>query len=109
MLPFPPAARPRGRDPSPDLPGDLFSAIQLQDRGNPDFPDALLRVRLLTVVLAAAQFTFHLNMRSFGECLGELRELAENDATVPFGVRDVLIVLLIGGLGCQRESVSVRP
>ena len=31
------------------------------------------------------------------------RELAEDHATVPFGVRDVLAVLLVGTLGCQRE------
>ena len=35
---------------------------------------------------------------------GELTELAEDNATVPFGVRDVLAVLLVGALGCQRES-----
>ncbi len=35
---------------------------------------------------------------------GEFSELAEGDATVPFGVLDVLAVLLVGRLGCQRES-----
>src|ERR1039457_4808255 len=84
--------------------GSLFGAVQLQDRSDPNFPDALLRVRLLAVVLPAAQFAFHLNMCALGERLGELRELAEDDATVPFGVRDVLVVLLVGGLGCQREG-----
>src|SRR5208337_783395 len=84
--------------------GGFLSAVQLQDRGDPDFPDTLLRVRLLAVVLPAAQFAFHLDMRTLGERLGELRELAEDDATVPFGVRDVFAILLIGGLGCQRES-----
>ena len=83
--------------------GGLFSAVQLQDRSDPNFPDALLRVRLLAVVLPAAQFAFHLDMCALGERLGELRELAEDDATVPFGVRDVLAILLVGGLGCQRE------
>src|ERR1700722_14899584 len=83
--------------------GGLFGAVQLQDRSDPNFPDALLRVRLLALVLPAAQFAFHLDMCALGECLGELRELAEDYATVPFGVRDVLVVLLVGGLGCQRE------
>ena len=83
--------------------GGLFGAVQLQDRSDPNFPDALLRVRLLALVLPAAQFAFHLDMCALGERLGELRELAEDDATVPFGVRDVLVVLLVGGLGCQRE------
>ena len=81
----------------------FFSAVQLQDRSDPNLPDALLRVRLLAVVLPAAQFAFHLDMCALGERLGELRELAEDDATVPFGVRDVLAILLVGGLGCQRE------
>src|ERR1700690_4275733 len=81
----------------------LFSAVQLQDRSDPNFPDALLRVRLLALILAAAQFAFHLDMCAFGERLDELRELAEDYATVPFGVRDVLVVLLVGGLRCQRE------
>ena len=83
--------------------GGLFGAVQLQDRSDPNFPDALLRVRLLALVLPAAQFAFHLDMCALGERLGELRELAEDYATVPFGVRDVLVVLLVGGLGCQRE------
>jgi hypothetical protein len=83
--------------------GGLFSAVQLQDRSDPNFPGALLRVRLLAVVLSATQFAFHLDMCALGEGLRELSELAEDDATVPFGVRDVLIVLLVGGLGCQRE------
>src|SRR5713101_8281886 len=82
----------------------LFGAVQLQDRSDPNFPDAVFRVRLLVGVFPAAQLAFHLDMRALGERLGELRELAEDDATVPFGVRNVLAILLIGGLGCQRES-----
>src|ERR1700674_3900665 len=66
----------------------LFSAVQLQDRSDPNFPDALLFVRLLALVLPAAQFAFHLDMCALGKRLGELRELAEDNATVPFGVRD---------------------
>src|SRR5258708_34424911 len=82
----------------------LLSTIQLQDRSDPNFPDALLRVRLLAVVFPAAQLAFHLNMCALGERLGKLRELAEDDATMPFGVRDVFAILLIGGLGCERKS-----
>src|SRR5271169_4606822 len=70
--------------------GSFFSAVQLEDRSDPNIPDALLRVRLLAVVLPAAQFAFNLNMCALGECLGELREFAEHDAAMPFGVRDVL-------------------
>src|SRR3984885_4060101 len=84
--------------------GRLFGAVQLQDRSGPNLPDALLRVRLLALVLPATQFAFHLDMCALCECLGELRELAEDYATVPFGVRDVLAILLIRGLGCQRKS-----
>src|SRR6202051_3985821 len=81
----------------------LFSAVQLEDRSDPNLPDALLRVRLLALVFPAPQFAFHLDMCALGERLGELRELAEDNATVPFGVRDVLVILLVGGLCCQRE------
>jgi len=99
MRPFPPGAHPR----APDLPAQPFRPGPAQDRSDPNFPDALLRVLLLALVLPAAQFAFDLDMCALGERLGELRELAEDHATVPFGVRDVLVVLLVGGLGCQRE------
>src|SRR4051794_40985881 len=42
-------------------------------------------------------------MRPFLEGAGELRKLSEDDATMPFGVRDVLAVFLVRRLGCQRE------
>src|SRR5450755_3249078 len=84
--------------------GGIFSAVQLQDRSDPNLPDPPLRVRFLAVVLPAAQFAFHLDMCTLGKRFGELRELAEDNATVPFGVRDVLAILLVGGLGCQRKS-----
>src|ERR1700691_2849304 len=83
--------------------GGLLGAVQLQDRSDTNFPDALLRVRLLALVLPAAQFAFHLDMCAFGERLCELRERAEDYATMPFGVRDVLAILLVGVLGCQRN------
>src|SRR5580658_7450443 len=83
--------------------GGFFGAVQLQDRSDPNFPDALLLVRLLALELPTAQFAFHLDMCALGESLGELGELAEDNATVPFGVRDVLVVLFVGGLRCQRE------
>ena len=60
------------------LGGGFFSAVQLQDRGDPNLPDAPLRVRFLAVVLPAAQFAFHLDMCTLGERFGELRELAED-------------------------------
>src|SRR5258705_2074638 len=75
----------------------FLSAIQLQDRGDANFPDAPLHVRLDAFVLPAAQFAFHLDMCALGERPRKLRELAEDHATVPFGVRDVLLVLLVGG------------
>src|SRR5271170_984506 len=52
--------------------GGFFGAVQLQDRSDPNLPDALLRVRLLALVLPAAQFALHLDMCAFGERLGEL-------------------------------------
>jgi len=67
------------------------------------FPDPVPRVRVLALVLPLEQFAFHLDMCALGERLRELRKLSEDHATVPFGVRDALVVLLVGGLGCQRE------
>src|SRR6185312_11528111 len=84
--------------------GGLLGAIQFQNRVHPDFPDGLLRAGLLAVVLPAAQLAFHHQVSALLERASELRELAEDDATVPFGVRDVLAVFLVGALGCQRES-----
>ena len=56
-------------------------------------------------VLPAAQLAFHLEMSALLQRASELGELlAEDHATVPFGVRDVLAVLFVGALGCQRES-----
>src|SRR5713226_2274845 len=81
--------------------GTLFSAIQLQDRSDPNFPGALLGVGLFAGVLPAAQFAFYLDMCALLERGGELRELAEDDATMPFGVRNKLFVLLVGRLGSQ--------
>jgi hypothetical protein len=69
----------------------------------------LLGVRFLAVILVAAQFAFHLDMRALGERLGEFRELAEHNATMPFGVRDVIVALLIGRLRCQREKLVKLP
>lgn len=85
--------------------GGLLAAVELQDRVDPDLPDALLGVSLLAVVFPAAQLAFHLDVGALDEGLGELGELAEDDATVPFGVRDILAALpvLVGGLGGQRE------
>src|SRR5215472_12948421 len=82
----------------------FVGAIELEDRRDPDFPDPLLRVRFLALVFAAAQLAFDLDMCALRERLGELRELAEYDATVPFRVRDIFAVLLVGGFGCQRKS-----
>jgi hypothetical protein len=43
-------------------------------------------------------------MRTLLEGGGEVGELAENDATVPFGVLNVFAVLLVRALGCQRKD-----
>src|SRR6266568_1732835 len=61
--------------------GGLLAAVELQDRVDPDFPDALLGVGLLAAVFPAAQLAFHLDVSALGKCLGELGELAEYDAT----------------------------
>jgi hypothetical protein len=43
-------------------------------------------------------------VRALLERAGELGKLAEDYATVPFGVRNVLAILLVRGFGCQRKS-----
>ena len=50
MRPFPPGAYPRILI----FRGGLFGAVQLQDRSDPNFPDALPGVLLLALVLPAA-------------------------------------------------------
>jgi hypothetical protein len=52
--------------------GGLLSAVEFQDRSDPNFPDALLPVLLLALILPAAQFAFHLDMCALAERLGEL-------------------------------------
>ena len=70
----------------------LLSAIELQDRRYADLPDALFRLTLFANVLPAPKLAFHLDVCAFRERAGELRELAKDDATVPFSVRDILAV-----------------
>src|ERR1700677_300145 len=77
----------------------LFSAVQLQDGSDPNLPDALRGFGPLADIFPTVQFAFQLDMCAFFESRGELRELAEDDATVPFGVRDELVALSVGGLG----------
>jgi hypothetical protein len=78
-------------------------AIQLENRVDPNLPDGLLRVRLLAVVLPAAQLALNLDVSALLESAAKLSELTEDNATVPFSVLDVLAVLFVGALGCQRE------
>src|SRR6266851_7474573 len=86
----------------------LGRPIQLENRVHPDLPDGLLLLLLLAdllwLVLPAAQLALDLDVSALLERAGELSELAEDHATVPFGVLDVLAVLFVGALGCQRES-----
>ena len=82
----------------------LLSPIQFENRVDPNLPDGHFRAGLCAVVLAATQLAFDLDVSALLELGGKLSELAEDDATVPFGVLDVLAVLLVGGLGCQREG-----
>ena len=61
---------------------------------------------LLAAVLAAAKLAFDLNVGALGQRSSEFGELAEDDATVPLGLRDVLaaLLVLVGGLRRQREG-----
>ena len=84
----------------------ILSAIKFQNRTDPDFPDALFSFRLLAGIFPAAQLTFHLHMRAFGQCLGEFREPPKDNATMPLGMRDLLaaVLVLVGGLCGKREG-----
>ena len=57
----------------------------------------------LLVVLAAAHLALDLDVRALLERGGELAELAEDDAAMPFGVLDVLAVL-----SCRRSWLPAR-
>ena len=77
------------------LGGSLFqtlSAIQFQDRGDMDLPDALLDRGFLFAferlfVFAAAQLTLNLHVRSLLERCGEVGQWPENNAAMPFCAR----------------------
>ena len=108
-----PALRERGKAYAASSSGasSVSSAAALAARSSlrieftPDFPDGPL-VRLLLAdlsgqIFAAAQLTLDLDMGALLERGGELSELAEDNATVPFRVLDVLGVLRVGALGCH--------
>lgn len=58
-------------------------AIELEDRFNPAFEDAMIDAVLF--VLAAAKFPLDLNVGAFPETRGEFAELPESETAVPFG------------------------
>src|ERR1017187_24600 len=84
----------------------LLRPIQLQDRNDADLPDAILGIGLLVVVLPATEFAFDLDVSALRQCGCKFAQLAEDNATVPFGVRYILaaLLVLIGGLCRQREG-----
>src|SRR6202042_2278148 len=84
--------------------GDLFCAVELQDRIDPYLPHADSCALLLAVVFAAAQLALNQDVRALLERAGEIGELSKDDATMPLGVRNILAILLVRRLGCQRES-----
>ncbi len=67
MRPFPPESGHR----DPDLPERIFRRDQAEDREDPDFPEALLRVRFLALVFGA-QLAFDLDACALRERFGEL-------------------------------------
>lgn len=88
------------------LRGGLLRPIQLQDRNHADLPDAVLGIGLLVVVLPTTELAFDLDVSALCQGACEFRELAEDDATVPFGVRYILaaLLVLIGGLCRERKG-----
>ena len=71
----------------------LRAAIELHDRVDTDFPDALSEGGLLgadgefPLVFAAAKFSFDGDVRAFGEAAGEIGEFPEGYAPMPLGAR----------------------
>ena len=63
-------------------------------------------LRLLGRVLGVANLALDLQVRALLERGRELAELAEDDAAMPFGVRDVLagLFVLVRGLGGDGEG-----
>ena len=68
----------------------LLRAVELQDGSNPDAVGAYLLLGLLGRVLGVADLALDLYVRALLERGCELAELAEDDAAMPFGMRDVL-------------------
>ena len=89
MRPFPPGAFPR----VPVLRIGLFGPVQLEIEAT-RISQTRCFVSVFLLSYSRLAVAFHLNMCALGERLGELRELAEDHATVPFGVRDVLVSFL---------------
>ena len=92
----------------------LRGAIELQDRVDTDFPDALGKGGLLCadgefpLVFAAAEFAFDGDVRAFGEGASEIGEFPEGHAAMPLGARfPGSGIVLPGRLGSQREDRDV--
>src|SRR5690242_14118656 len=91
------------------LRGSPFSPVQLEDRSHPNAIGAYRLLRLLRRVLKVANLTLDLDVCALLERGCELAELAEDDAAMPFGVRDVLagFFVLVRGLGGDGKRGEV--
>src|SRR5208337_5370301 len=79
---------------------------ELEDGNNANAVGTHRLLGLLGRVLGVANLALNLHVRALLEGGRELSELAEDDAAMPFGLRDVLagLFILIGSLGGDRES-----
>ena len=78
----------------------LLRAVELEDGSDPDAVGAYRLFGLLGRVFGVANLALDLNVCALPERGRELTELPEDDAAMPFGLRDVLAALfaLVGGL-----------
>jgi hypothetical protein len=86
--------------------GCLFRTVELEDRVDANAVGAHRLLGLLGCVLGVANLALDLYVRALLERGCELAELAEDDAAMPFSVRDVFagLFVLVRGLGCEREG-----
>jgi len=88
----------------------LLGAVELQDRRDAYFPNALVAAGLLIRALAAPQFALDGQVSALLQGLRVVGEFAPDDAAMPLGVAVVFagLLVLVGTLGGKREDGEVR-
>jgi hypothetical protein len=91
----------------------LGGAVELEQGVGADFPDSLRDRRLLIangdfpLVFVAAQFALYCHASTFPEHAGEVSQLPERDAAMPFRTRfPTAGVILPRGLAIPRKAIT---